>query len=159
MACIANTAVEKLVLIGAAGLWLDKNPIPDIFSMLPFELAQVLFADPKAGEKILTGGIDFSNMEALQQFLVQNSRRLGTAGKILFPIPNRRLSKRLYRLQAPTLLVWGRDDKLIPTVYAERYQALIPNARLVVIEAAGHMVPYEQPEKTAAEIERFLADA
>jgi pimeloyl-ACP methyl ester carboxylesterase len=159
MACIANTAVEKLVLIGAAGLWLDEHPIPDIFSMLPFELAQVLFADPQAGEKILTGGIDFSNMEALQQFLVQNSRRLGTAGKILFPIPNRRLSKRLYRLQAPTLLVWGRDDKLIPTVYGERYRALIPNARLALIDAAGHMVPYEQPEKTAAEIERFLADA
>jgi pimeloyl-ACP methyl ester carboxylesterase len=159
MACIANQAVEKLVLIGSAGLWIDAHPVPDIFSMLPFELAQALFVDPKAGEKLLTGGIDFSNMEALQAFLVGNARRLGTAGKILFPIPNRRLSKRLYRLRAPTLLVWGREDKLIPLVYAERFRALIPHATLAVIDAAGHMVPYEQPEKTTAEIERFLAQA
>jgi pimeloyl-ACP methyl ester carboxylesterase len=157
MACIANAAVEKLVLIGSAGLWLDKHPVPDIFAMLPFELARVLFADPKSGEKILTGGIDFSNMDALQQFMVQNSRRLGTAGKILFPIPNRRLSKRLYRLRAPTLLVWGREDRLIPLVYAERWQQLVPGAKLAIVDAAGHMVPYEQPEKTAGEIERFLA--
>ncbi len=157
MACLVNSGVEKLVLIGSAGLWLDKHPIPDIFAMLPFELAGVLFADPKAGEKLLTGGIDFSDMAALQQFLVTNSRRLGTAGKILFPIPNRRLSKRLYRLRAPTLLLWGREDKLIPTVYGERFAQLIPGARLALIEAAGHMVPYEQPEKTAAEIERFLS--
>jgi pimeloyl-ACP methyl ester carboxylesterase len=157
MACIANQAVEKLVLIGSAGLWLDDHPVPDIFAMLPFELAQVLFADPKAGEKLLTGGIDFSNMDALQTFMVANARRLGTAGKILFPIPNRRLSKRLYRLRAPTLLVWGRQDKLIPLVYAERFRALIPTAKLAVIDSAGHMVPYEQPEQTAAEIERFLA--
>jgi pimeloyl-ACP methyl ester carboxylesterase len=157
MACIANTAVEKLVLIASAGLWLDRHPVPDIFAMLPFELAQVLFADPKSGEKLLTGGIDFSNMDALKEFMIANSRRLGTAGKILFPIPNRRLSKRLYRLAAPTLLVWGRQDKLIPLVYAERFRELIPQAQLAVIDAAGHMVPYEQPEKTAAEIERFIA--
>lgn len=159
MACIANGAVEKLVLIASAGLWLDKHPIPDIFAMLPFELAQALFVDPKLGERFLTGGIDFSNMDALQQFMVANSRRLGTAGKILFPIPNRRLSKRLYRLNAPTLLVWGRQDKLIPPVYAERWQQLVPGAQLALIDAAGHMVPYEQPEKTATEIERFLAQA
>jgi pimeloyl-ACP methyl ester carboxylesterase len=157
MACIANQSVAKLALIGSAGLWLDAHPIPDLFSMLPFELAAVLFADPKSGEKFLTAGVDFSNPDALQQFLVTNSRRLGTAGKILFPIPNRRLSKRLYRLTAPTLLLWGAQDKLIPPVYAKRWQELVPHARLALIEAAGHMVPYEQPDATAAELERFLA--
>ena len=50
------------------------------------------------------------------------------AGKILFPIPNRRLSKRLYRLTAPTLLVWGESDRLIPPVYAERWVELVPTA-------------------------------
>ncbi len=157
MACIANANVEKLVLIAAAGLWIDAHPIPDLFAMLPFELARALFADPKSGEKFLTGGIDFSNTAALQQFLVTNSRRLGTAGKILFPIPNRRLSKRLYRLNAPTLLVWGRQDQLIAPVYAERWRQLVPGARLAMIDAAGHMAPYEQPEKVGGEIERFLA--
>lgn len=68
------------------------------------------------------------------------------AGKILFPIPNRRLSKRLYRLTAPTLLLWGKNDKLISPVYAERFRALIPHAKLALIDQAGHMVPYDIAE-------------
>ncbi|MFQ5699518.1 MAG: alpha/beta fold hydrolase [Myxococcota bacterium] len=156
MAVLAPRDLDRLVLISAAGLWLDAHPIPDLFSMLPFELAEALFFDPKLGEALLTGGIDFSDREALKAFLIQNARRLGTAGKILFPIPNRRIRKRLYRLCAPTLLVWGRGDRLIPPVYAERWLELLPDARLVWIEQAGHMVPHEQPEKVAAAIEDFL---
>jgi pimeloyl-ACP methyl ester carboxylesterase len=157
MACIANHALERLALIAPAGVWIDALPIPDLFAMLPFELVGALFADPKNGEKFLTGGIDFTNQEALQQFLVGNARRLGTAGKILFPIPNRRLSKRAYRLTAPTLIVWGSADRLIPLPYAERWRQLVPHAQLSVIDGGSHMVPYEQPEKVAAEVERFLS--
>ncbi len=156
MACIANKSLAKLTLIAPAGLWLDAHPIPDLFSMLPFELVGALFTDPRNGEKFLTGGIDFTNADALTQFMVGNARRLGTAGKILFPIPNRRLSKRLYRLTAPTLLVWGRNDKLIPPPYAERWAQLVPHARLAWIENGSHMAPHEQPELVASEVERFL---
>jgi pimeloyl-ACP methyl ester carboxylesterase len=158
MACLQPQRVERLVLIAAAGLWLDEHPIPDLFAMLPFELAQVLFHDPKMGEAMLTGGVDFTNMAALQDFLVRNARRLGTASKILFPIPNRRLSKRLYRMSAPTLLVWGKQDKLIPSPYAERFQKLLPGeSRIAWIDQAGHMVPYEQTAAVAAAITGFLA--
>jgi len=156
MACLATGALDRLALLAPAGVWLDAHPIPDLFSMLPFELAAVLFADPRNGEKFLAGGVDFTNPDALQQFLVGNARRLGTAGKILFPIPDRRLSKRLYRLKARTLLVWGNEDKLIPPVYAERWRQLVPHAELARISAAGHMVPYEQPAAAAAEIARFF---
>ena len=65
MACLAPQRVERLVLIASAGLWLDEHPIPDLFAMLPFELAQVLFYDPKMGEALLTGGVDFTNLAAL----------------------------------------------------------------------------------------------
>ena len=88
------TASASLVLVAPAGLWIDEHPIPDIFAMLPFELADLLFHDPAAGAGALTGGADFSNPEALVEFYIRNARQLGTAGKILFPIPNRRLSKR-----------------------------------------------------------------
>jgi pimeloyl-ACP methyl ester carboxylesterase len=160
MACLAPERVERLVLIASAGLWLDEHPIPDLFAMLPFELAQVLFYDPKMGEAMLTGGVDFTNMKALQDFLVVNARRLGTASKILFPIPNRRLQKRLYRMSAPTLLVWGRQDKLIPPPYAERFEALLPGeSRIAWIDRAGHMVPYEQTAAVAGAITSFLAQS
>jgi pimeloyl-ACP methyl ester carboxylesterase len=157
MACVANRGFAKLALLAPAGLWLDAHPIPDLFATTPWELPALLFADPKAGEKILLAGLDFSNDAALTGFMVNNARRLGSAGKILFPIPNRRLSKRLYRLTAETLLVWGREDRLIPPVYAKRWQELVPGARLVELAGAGHMLHAEQPAAVAEALGKFLA--
>lgn len=156
MACIAPRDLAKLVLVNAAGLWLPEHPIPDLFALLPFEFANLLFHDPVAGAALLTGGLDFSNLEAISEFYIGNARRMGMAGKILFPIPNRRVSKRLYRLAADTLVLWGSSDKLIPPAYAEKWKALIPNARLHFIDAAGHMLPYEQPAAFAAAVAGFL---
>lgn len=156
MACLSPRSLAKLVLIAPAGLWIDEHPIPDLFALLPFELARALFTDPKQGEAFLTRGVDFSDMEALKTFMIGNARRLGTAGKILFPVPNRRLSKRLYRLANETLLVWGRDDAFMRAPYAGRWRDLLPNGRLEWIEQAGHMVPYEQTESVARAIESFL---
>jgi pimeloyl-ACP methyl ester carboxylesterase len=157
MACLNNAAFGKLALLAPVGLWLDAHPIPDLFATPPWELPSLLFADPKAGEKLLLAGLDFSNDAALTAFMVGNARRLGSAGKILFPIPNRRLSKRLYRLRAETLLVWGREDKLVPPVYAERWQQLVPRAQLRWIDGAGHMLPLEQPAAVANAVAQFLA--
>lgn len=156
MAVLSPRTVNKLVLISAAGLWLDEHPIPDIFAILPFKLADLLFADPQKGEAMLTGGADFSNQDALRNFMVGNARRLGTAGKILFPIPNRRLSKRLYRLTAPTLVVWGREDRLISPAYADQWVELVPHAEKVIVDDAGHMAPHEQPEVVAKAVSTFL---
>ena len=157
MACLAPQSIERLVLISPMGLFLDAHPVPDLFATLPVELAQLLFHDPARGVAMITGGLDFSNEGALEEFLVRNARRMGTAGKILFPIPNRRLSKRLYRQYAPTLLVWGREDRLLPPVYAERFQELLPRCELAWIDEAGHMLPYEHAPEVAGAIERFTA--
>jgi pimeloyl-ACP methyl ester carboxylesterase len=157
MACLAPRDLGKLALVAPAGLWLDAQPIPDIFAMLPYQLAEVLFHDPAQGQALLTGGADLSDMEALKEFYIGSQRRLSMAGKILFPIPNRRLSKRLYRLTAPTLVVWGAADRLIVPAYAERWKAMIPGARVVMVENAGHMLPYEQPDALVRALGDFLS--
>jgi len=157
MASIAPHDLSKLVLVAPAGLWIPEHPIPDIFSFLPHEFAAMLFHDRAQGEALLTGGLDLKNPDVLKEFYIGNTRRLGMAGKILFPIPNRRLSKRLYRLTAPTLVLWGQNDKLIPPVYAERFRTLIPQAKLELIDQAGHMLPYEQPEAFVSAVSRFLS--
>jgi pimeloyl-ACP methyl ester carboxylesterase len=156
MCSVDNRRAASLSLVAPAGMWLDEHPIPDIFGVLPFELPGLLFHDPAAGAAALTGGMDFSDMDALVEFFIRNARQLGTAGKILFPIPNRRLSKRIHRLTAPTLLVWGESDKLVPPVYAERWQELVPHADLVTVAEAGHMAPVEQPDQVAAAIEKHI---
>jgi pimeloyl-ACP methyl ester carboxylesterase len=157
MACLAPRDAGKLVLVAPAGLWIEEHPIPDIFAMLPHEIAAALFVDPQRGAALLTGGADLSDLEALRDFYVATQRRLAMAGKILFPIPNRRLSKRLYRLRADTLIVWGAQDRLIVPAYAERWQAAIPGARVVTLDGAAHMVPYEQPEAFVRAVAEFLA--
>lgn len=166
MAAVAPREVEKLVLIAPAGLWLDAHPIPDLFAAMPFELPQLLFHDVALGVKLLTGGLPLQEMKHaaeeggpfglgallsrfedtgfLQRFLIDNARRLGMAGKLLFPIPDRGLAERLYRVRAQTTIVWGDSDRLIAPAYADAFQRLLPQARLVRVPGAGHMVPYEK---------------
>ena len=156
MACLAPRDLGRLVLAAPAGLWMDEHPIPDIFALLPYQLAEVLFHDPQQGQALLTGGADLSDMEALKEFYIGSQRRLAMAGKILFPIPNRRLSKRLYRLTAETCVLWGASDRLLVPAYAERWKTLIPHARVEVIGDAGHMLPYEQPDMFVRSVAGFL---
>ena len=159
MACVAPHDVGKLVLVNPAGLWMDEHPIPDIFALLPHQIAEALFHDPQQGQALLTGGADLSDMEALKTFYIESQRRLSMAGKILFPIPNRRLAKRLYRLTAETLVLWGASDRLIVPAYAARWKALIPGARVEMIDGAGHMLPYEQPDRFVHAVTGFLQRA
>jgi pimeloyl-ACP methyl ester carboxylesterase len=157
MAAVAPRDVDRLVLVAAAGLWLEEHPIPDIFALLPGELVELLFQDAAKGQTLLTGGVDFSDMEAFKAFYLGQQRRLAMAGKILFPIPNRRVSKRLYRVTAPTLVLWGEADRLIVPAYARQWARLIPGATVQMIPDAGHMLPYEQPEAFVSAVSRFLA--
>jgi pimeloyl-ACP methyl ester carboxylesterase len=156
MAAVAPHDVGKLVLAAAAGLWIEEHPIPDIFALLPGQLVELLFEDPVKGQTLLTGGADFSDMEVFKEFYLGQQRRLAMAGKILFPIPNRRVSKRLYRVTAPTLILWGEGDRLIVPTYARRWAALIPGATVELVPDAAHMLPYEQPQAFVSAVSRFL---
>ena len=156
MAALAPQSVARMALLCPAGMWLGDHPIPDIFAMLPYQLAEVLFADPNVGEEVLTGGADFSDNETLTRFMVARARQQGMAGKILFPIPNRRFSARAYRVTVPTLLVWGQQDRLIPPAYADAWQAALPDASVELVDGAGHMLPYEQSAAVVAAVTSHL---
>ena len=156
MAATQPNDLGKLVLVGAAGLWIPERPIPDLYAMLPHEYPRVLAHDPTLAMSLLTGGLDLSNVEVLAEFYIANSRRMAMAGKILFPIPNRRVDKRLYRVTAETLVLWGASDVLIPPVYGEKWQSLIAGAKLVRIAEAGHLLPYEQPDVFVSTVSGFL---
>src|SRR5260370_15720389 len=90
MACLAPRDLGKLVLVGAAGLWMDEHPIPDLFAIRPHQIAGLLFTDPQNGHVLPTGGADLSDMEALKDFYVPSHPRLAMARHILLPIPDRR---------------------------------------------------------------------
>jgi pimeloyl-ACP methyl ester carboxylesterase len=155
MAALDNRRFSRLGLIAPAGLWLDDHPIPDLFSLVPYEYPPLLFHDVEKGAALLTQGMTFTDPEWLKGFLVTNARQLGMAGKILFPIPERGLAQRLYRVKAKTLLVWGDGDRLIPPAYAQAFKKLIVGAELVSIPEAGHMLIWEQTDKVVSALERL----
>lgn len=156
MAAIAPHDVSRLALIAPAGLWLDAHPIPDLFSTMPFEMPKLLFHDVEAGTAMLTAGLTLDDPKFLQNYLVTNARQLGMAGRILFPVPDRGLSTRLYRIKAKTMLVWGDSDKLIVPAYAHAFKKAIAGSELVAIPEAGHMLILEKPDQVVAAIGRLL---
>ena len=153
MAALAPNDVSRLVLICPAGLWLDDHPIVDMFSLLPYEMPKYLFHDPEAGAKLLTSGLKLDDPKFLQDYLVRNARQLGMAGKLLFPIPERGLAERLYRVKARTVIVWGESDRMIPPVYGPAFQSAIAGATLVNVPEAGHLVIAEKPAEVARAVE------
>ena len=155
MAALAPNDFTRLGLICPAGLWLDDLPIADIFSLMPYEYPPLLFHDAQAGAALMTQGLDFGDPEWLKGFLVTNARQLGMAGKLLFPVPDRGLSQRLYRIRAKTLLIWGDSDRLIAPAYAQAFKKAIVGAELAVIPEAGHMVVWEKTDAVMAALERL----
>lgn len=155
MAAVAPNNVSRLALICPAGLWLDEHPIPDLFSLLPYEYPQYMFHDPAAGAAMMTAGMSIDDPEWLKSFLITNARQLGMAGRLLFPIPDRGLASRLYRIKAKTLLIWGDSDRLIVPAYAHAFKKAIKGAELVSVPEAGHAVTLERPDLVLQALGRF----
>jgi pimeloyl-ACP methyl ester carboxylesterase len=149
MAAVQPNDVSRLGLIAPAGLWDDEHPIVDLFTVMPYEMPELLFHDAAAGAAMMTAGRNVEDPGFLQAYLVTNARQLGMAGRILFPIPERGLAGRLYRIKAKTVLVWGDSDRLVPPVYAHAFKKGVAGAELVSIPEAGHMVTLERPSAVA----------
>ncbi len=155
MAAVSPHDISRLGLIAPAGLWLADHPIPDMFSTMPFEYPKLLFHNVEHGTALFTAGMALDNPEWLKGFLITNARQLGMAGRILFPIPERGLAGRLYRIRAKTVLVWGDSDKLIVPAYAHAFKKGIRGAELVAIAEAGHMVTIEKPDQVMGALARL----
>ena len=62
-------------------------------------------------------------------------------------------------LASQALLIWGKDDTIIPVSAGEAYQAAIPNSQLVLLDDCGHHPEIEQANAFVQHVQRFLQDA
>jgi pimeloyl-ACP methyl ester carboxylesterase len=70
------------------------------------------------------------------------------------------LEKWLHRIKVPSLVVWGREDKVFPWQYAELWMKRLPDARgLVMVEKCGHAPHVEKPDEVIPKIRAFLKEA
>lgn len=148
--------VSKLVLIDPVGLWRDDSPVKNWMVMLPDDLAQVVFADPTGAVAQQTFAVP-QDPEAQIEAQIQMTWSLACTGKFVWPIPDKGLKKRLHRIEASTLIIWGNEDRLIAPIYAQEFADRIPNARVELIDGAGHLPQLEQQGAVLPLIRDFLS--
>ena len=124
--------------------------------MTPADVAAATYHDPSSPAAWAAGARPEDN-EAYIAFMLERAKSLAMAAKYLWPIPNRGLNKRLHRVSAPTLLIWGESDGIVPRRYAEDFTAALPQARTEIVAEAGHIPQFEQPERVAQAVEEFLS--
>ncbi|MGH2628707.1 MAG: alpha/beta fold hydrolase [Anaerolineales bacterium] len=147
--------VKKLVLTCPVGLWMDESPVTDLFTLMPNELPRVLFGDltnPVIAELFKPP----ANEDELAQAMYLQLANFSATGKFIWPIPDKGLKKRLHRIKAPTLIIWGDQDNLAPPAYGPLFQSKIARSQLATIQGAGHMVPLENTPAFASEVTAFL---
>lgn len=137
------------------GLWRDDAPIINWMLLNPRELPGRIFRDPDgdAARRMFARSQD---QEDLAMARVQLTWAMGASGKFIWPIPDKGLKKRIHRVKAPTLLIWGTEDRVVPPVYAEEFAQRIPDARVQTVDHAGHAPHLEQPEAVARMVHDFL---
>jgi pimeloyl-ACP methyl ester carboxylesterase len=161
VACeIAATMLErvsKLVLIDSLGLWRDDMPVKN-WTILPEDQRRpALFADPDgvAAERFFEVPREPGARVEAQACLIWSQ---ACTGKFVWPIPDRGLKKRIHRIAVPTLILWGTADSVIAPAYAQEFTERIPNARVELIDHAGHLPHLEQAREVAQLINGFLKD-
>ena len=153
LALLRPQLVERLVLVAAAGLHVADAPIAELFIDDIEQLKQLLFHNLQhdSVERALPTSVDDPRM------LLWIRAREATARVAWNPyLHNPRLPQHLRRVECPGLVIWGRQDRLIPLAHGESYAEKIPQARLAVIEECGHMAPFEQQGKCAELTLEFL---
>ena len=155
VAALRPARVRRLVLIDPIGLWRDDAPVVNWMLLGPAEMAAHVFDKPDgAAARAMFAVPDDPEEGALAR--TRLTWAMGATGKFIWPIPDKGLSKRIHRVTAPTLLVWGAADRLVPRAYAQEFAGRLPDARLEVVAGAGHAPHLEQPEATARAVGAFL---
>ncbi len=147
--------VGKLVLISPVGLWRDDAPVKNWMSMAPDALVREVFYEPDGAvaKQVMAEPED---PEERLTARIQNTWNLGCTGKFTWPIPDKGLKKRMHRIQASTLVIWGQQDGIVPVVYAQEFTDRIANARYEIVDRASHVPQLEQFARVSQMVQDFL---
>lgn len=146
---------RRLTLIDPIGFWRDADRVINWMMLDPARLRDSIFHDP-GGEAARRMFDIAAEPDAAAAARVRLMWAMGATGKFIWPIPDKGLKKRIHRVKAPTLIVWGKEDRLVPPVYADEFSRRIAGARVQTVDGAGHAPQLEQPEKVARMVADFL---
>ncbi len=162
--------VERLVLVSSAGITTDHAPIGRLVPALRFAERALLIATGAVAARsdtvarrrrlrLVTLSIAVAHPTLLPGPL--SAEQLRGSGKPGFidafqSITHYAIRDRLPQIAAPTLIVWGANDRLVPQRDAEVFARLIPDARKIVYADTGHVSMLERPGRFNADLHSFL---
>ena len=154
MATMCPRAIDRLVLVSAVGLKPDQGEIFDVFYSPLEQVRELAFRDP-------AGTPEYAELYGQpptpeQRDIALRNREMAARLAWKPYMFNPRLPHFLPRASMPTLIIWGRQDQIVPAICGEQYQRALPNAELRVLEACGHFPPLERPGEFVDLVAGFL---
>jgi pimeloyl-ACP methyl ester carboxylesterase len=149
---VRNTQrLASLTLISAAGIHVKDVARIDPFLMTEEQRLRAYFHDTKRADEMIQRMLR-------PEFEDQNFKNQTTTAKLVWQPRDYdpHLYKWLHRIDVPTHVIWGANDRLFPKEYALAWQRLIPSAALTIIPDCGHVPPIEQPAALVAALEGFF---
>ncbi len=153
MASLAPRQFDKLVLVGAMGIQPQRGEILDQALLHHHAYVRAGFHDQTRCDAV------FGTEPSTEQLVAWDRHRESTFRIAWKPyLYSQTLEHLLGGIAAPALIVWGREDQIVPLECGERYRAALANARLEVLEDCGHFVDMEKPAELAALVTTFLLE-
>lgn len=152
-----SSVVRKMILVSPAGTMTTATKTLDEYILAALyptvENARQAFSDMSFDPKIVTDDIikDFVNRMKLP------NAKYAFMSTLLGIRNTDNLQNRLTEIVSPTLLIWGKEDRMIPTHYASEYMK-IPNSKLALIPKSGHTPFTETPNLFAKIVLEFLGE-
>jgi len=152
VAAIWPAMVHRLALIAPWGLFDEKEPAADPWAQRAPELPGLLCADPERWNHLKSEPEGANSPE----WPIEQTRANEAAARVFWPLGNTRLEKRLPLINAPTLLIWGDEDRVMPKSYADRFaRGIVGRSEIQTIPGAGHLAELDKPDEVAAQILRW----
>ena len=146
-----TSRLASLTLVDAAGNFVEGAESVDIFLITPEERFRATYYDQ-----------DLALSEMKRLMTPENTdtaiKNNFTTAKLTWQprAYNPAMLKWLKRIELPTLVIWGANDRAFGPEYADSYQALIPGAEKVIIPECGHVPNVEKPEEFIAAVADFI---
>lgn len=157
--------IERAILLCSSGYLPSFSRSIKALSYLPFFSLGVKYYLGKSGLEQNLQNVVYN------QELIDDTMRYGylqpfTTGWQIFRAMGRMVRDKkadllkddLNKIHRPCLLIWGREDKVVPLQIGERLASDLPHSELVILDHAGHLLPEEQPEKISQLIHDFFKE-
>ena len=141
----------KLVLVDADGLRVDGKDLPELYVISEPERDGLLLADPRNAELAFPAT---SDPERIERRITQWANLARFTWQPYWHNP--KLPGRLHHVNAPTLIVWGAEDRFTPPSHAKAFAEQIPKATVSIIPGAGHLAHLDQPDRFTEVIRAFV---